>query len=216
MPDLHIARSACLARIANAERSFTHATEKYEAEITAQAIGNAADSASALDKRMAELATKKDDALKWLERERAGLAGIEAAIEAEARQAAELLAEAKAAAQEEILTRLHKAALKAASAIRKAGDDFADLVAIARELGPISDGQGGSAGLNGSLEPLVQGATIEVIRAGLGAQFPNAADVLLRRNESVDYGLVGAAKVIRHRATGGGRGNADDDQAEAA
>jgi hypothetical protein len=215
MTELETAASACRARIANAEKALIYATDKYEAEITAQAIGNAAGSASALDKRVADLATKKEEALKWLERERAGLAGIEAAIEAEKQSAAELLAEAKAVALAENLDRLDKQAAKVAGILRTAGDEFAGLISIARELGAIPNIDR-VLDTGAAIEPLIRGATIEIIRNGLGSLFPNAAEVLVRRNERTDCGLVRAARVVRYRATGEPVDGDDGGQAEAA
>jgi hypothetical protein len=224
MTELETAASACRARIANAERALAYATEKYEAEITAQALGNAAGSASALDKRVADLATKKEEALKWLERERDILAGIMRALEQEKRRAAEADAEAQRIRILEILGRLDKAASRATLAIAKAGEAMDELLEIAAELGAIGDGEGGAASRNNATLPLLQGAAIDLIRAGtgaLGSRFPNSADVRLRRNERVDCGLVRAARVVRYRATGepvdGEPVDGDDgDQAEAA
>jgi hypothetical protein len=199
--DLQTAASACRARIAAAEKALTYAREKYQEEIAAQAIEPNSGSTSARDKRVADLATKRDDAEGRLARERDGLAGIMRAIEAEKQSAAELLAEAKRVAIHEALGRLDKQAAKVADAIRLAGEQASELIEIAREIGPVETDEGVT--LNGVLEPLLTGMTIEIIRAQpLGSRFPNAHEVILRRNEKTDFGVRRAARIVRHRATG--------------
>jgi hypothetical protein len=220
MTELETAASACRARIANAERGLAYATEKYEAEITAQALGDATGSAAALDKRVADLRTRQEAATAWLQRERSALAGILRAIEAADQAEAARAAEAKAVALAEKLDRLDKQAAKVAGILRTAGDEFAGLISIARELGVIRNVDGVMDG-GAAVLPLVHGATVDIIRNGLGSLFPNAQETLNRRNERADRGLVAAARLVRYCATGepvdGEPVDGDDgDQAEAA